>query len=280
MFLSFCSGDIQQLIYPEGTDIIYAIGLVGLAQFDAYQINVKTGELLKHSSMVFPPGFSGDLSFITSNIAVALDSTGSILVAVHFQDGAISFHQTHVSELGWDFSGPAVMLPTKLTGMFALEINKSIVFIKVTNEGKLEVLDTLGHSTAVSESLYLSEGQQAFGLVQQGDGKIILTMKLGNDWTNNLLQETIQMDYQRGIAQKVFINTYVRTDRSYGFRALIVMEDHSLFLLQQGEIVWSREDGLASITDVMVSELPVEKDGVSVAKVEHNLFEWLKVGPQ
>ncbi|CAI9766346.1 unnamed protein product [Fraxinus pennsylvanica] len=269
-------GDVQQLIYPEGTDIIYAIGLVGLAQFDAYQINVKTGELLKHSSMVFPPGFSGDLLFITSNIAVGLDSTGSILVAVHFQDGAISFHQTRVSELGWDFSGPAVMLPTKLTGMFALEINKSIVFIKVTNEGKLEVLDTLGHSTAVSESLYLSEGQQAFGLVQQGDGKIILTMKLGNDWTNNLLQETIQMDYQRGIAQKVFINTYVRTDRSYGFRALIVMEDHSLFLLQQGEIVWSREDGLASITDVMVSELPVEKDGVSVAKVEHNLFEWLK----
>ncbi|CAA3017142.1 ER membrane complex subunit 1-like [Olea europaea subsp. europaea] len=269
-------GDIQQLIYPEGTDIIYAVGLVALAQFDAYQINVKTGGLLKHSSMVFPAGFSGDLSFLTSGIAVALDSTGSVLVAVDFQDGAISFHQTHVSELGSYFSGPAVMLPTKLPGMFALEINKSTVFIKATNDGKLEVLDTFGHSTAVSESLYLSEGQQAFGIIQQGDGKIILTIKLGNDWTSNLLQETIQMDYQRGIAQKVFINTYVRTDRSNGFRALIVNEDHSLLLVQQGDIVWSREDGLASITDVMASELPVEKDGVSVAKVEHNLFEWLK----
>ncbi|CAI9780193.1 unnamed protein product [Fraxinus pennsylvanica] len=269
-------GNIQQLIYPDGTDIIYAVGLVGLAQFDAYQINVKTGELLKHSSMVFPAGFSGDLSFITSDIAMTLDSTGSVLVAVHFQVGAISFHQTHVSELGRDFSGAAVMLPTKLPGMFALEINKSIVFIKVTNEGKLEVVDTLGRSTAVSESLYLSEGQQVFGLVQQGYGKIILTVKLGNDWRSNLLQETIQMDYHRGIAHKVFINTYARMDSSNGFRALIVMEDHSLFLLQQGEIVWSREDGLASITDVIASELPVEKDGVSVAKVEHNLFEWLK----
>jgi hypothetical protein len=55
------------------------------------------------------------------------------------------------------------------------------------------------------------------------------------------------------------------------------MEDHSLLLLQQGAIVWSREDGLASIIGVTTSELPVEKKGVSVAKVEQNLFEWLKV---
>ncbi|MBA0681206.1 hypothetical protein Goari_012860 [Gossypium aridum] len=84
------------------------------------------------------------------------------------------------------------------------------------------------------------------------------------------------MDQQRGFVHKVFINNYIRTDRSHGFRALIVMEDHSLLLLQQGAIVWSREDGLASIIDVTTSELPVEKAGVSVAKVELNLFEWLK----
>ncbi|KAJ8485685.1 hypothetical protein OPV22_018170 [Ensete ventricosum] len=42
------------------------------------------------------------------------------------------------------------------------------------------------------------------------------------------------------------------------------------------EIVWSREDGLASIVDSTTSELPVEKEGVSVAEVEHSLFEWLK----
>ncbi|MED6123413.1 hypothetical protein PIB30_048954 [Stylosanthes scabra] len=56
----------------------------------------------------------------------------------------------------------------------------------------------------------------------------------------------------------------------------MVMEDHSLLLVQQGEIVWSREDGLASVVDVTTSELPVQKEGVSVAKVEQNLFEWLK----
>lgn len=72
------------------------------------------------------------------------------------------------------------------------------------------------------------------------------------------------------------MNSYVRTDHSHGFRALIVTEDNSLMLLQQGEIVWTREEGLASIVDVTTSELPLEKDGVSVAEVEHNLVEWLQ----
>ena len=38
------------------------------------------------------------------------------------------------------------------------------------------------------------------------------------------------------------------------------MEDHSSLLLQQGNIVWTREDGLASIVDVTTSELPLEKE--------------------
>jgi hypothetical protein len=102
-------------------------------------------------------------------------------------------------------------------------------------------------------------------------------VKQGHDWNSDLLKERIKLNQQRGFVHKVFMNNYVRTDKSHGFRALIVMEDHSLLLLQQGAIVWSREDGLASIIGVTTSELPVEKKGVSVAKVEQNLFEWLKV---
>ncbi|KAL3825828.1 hypothetical protein ACJIZ3_021857 [Penstemon smallii] len=268
--------DVQQLIYPDGSEIIYAVGLLGSSQFDAFQINVKSGELLKHSSMLFPAGFSGELSVVTDDTAVAIDSTGTILVTVGFQDGEISFTKTHVSELIQDFSGVAVVLPSKIPGIFVLKVNKSIFFIKVTNEGKLKIVDELDHATAISDSLSSLEGQQAFALVQNNNDKILLTVKQGNDWTSNLLEETIQMDHQRGLVHKVFINSYVRTDRSYGFRALIVMEDHSLLLLQQGVIVWNREDGLASIMAVTASELPVKKEGDLVSKVEHNLIEWLK----
>ncbi|KAL0338539.1 UNVERIFIED_CONTAM: ER membrane protein complex subunit [Sesamum angustifolium] len=268
--------DVQQLIYPDGSEIIYAVGLLRFSGFDAFQLNVKNGELLKHNNMLFPAGFSGDLSFVTDDTAVALDSTGKILVVIRFQDGKISYHQTHVSQLIEDISGAAVIVPSKIPGMFTLKIDASVIFIEVINESKLKVVHKIGHANAVSDSLSLPEGQQAVALIQHGDGKILLTVKLGNDWTSNLIEETIQMDRQRGLVHKVFINSYVRTDRSNGFRVLIVMEDHSLLLLQQGEIVWSREDGLASIIDVKASELPVEKDGVSVVKVEHSLFEWLK----
>uniref|UniRef100_A0A5B7APM3 ER membrane protein complex subunit 1 n=1 Tax=Davidia involucrata TaxID=16924 RepID=A0A5B7APM3_DAVIN len=268
--------EVQQLVHPLGSDIIYAVGFVGSSQFDVYQINAKNGELLKHDSAAFSSGFSGEMSLVSSDTLVALDATRSILVPINFRDGEITIHQAHVSDLFEDSSATAVILPSKLTGMVALKISSIIVFIKVADEGKLEVVDKIDHAAAVSDGILFSEDQQAFGLVQHVGSKIHLTVKLGHDWSSDLLKESFEMDHQRGLVHKVFINNYIRTDRSYGFRALIVMEDHSLLLLQQGAVVWSREDGLASIIDVATSELPVKNDGVSVAKVEHNLFEWLK----
>lgn len=268
--------DVHQLIYPDGTDTVYAVGLLGTSQFGAYLLDVKSGELLKYNNMVLPSGFSGDLSFVTDNTAVTMDSTGTSLVTIQFQDGLISFHQTHISQLIQDVRGAAVLSPSKIPGTFILRTDNSVIFIKVMKNGELKVVGELGHATAVSDALPLPEGQHAFALVQHRDGKILLTVKLGNDEWNNLVEDAIHMDNKRGIVHKVFVNTYVRMDRSNGFRVLIVMEDHSLVLLQQGETVWSREDGLASIVDVKAVELPVEKDGVSVAKVESGLFEWLK----
>lgn len=58
---------------------------------------------------------------------------------------------------------------------------------------------------------------------------------------------------------------------------LYVGEDDSFSRLQQGEVVWIREDGLAPIIDTFASEIPFKKDGHSVAEVEHDLLYWLKV---
>ncbi|GAV88692.1 DUF1620 domain-containing protein/PQQ_2 domain-containing protein [Cephalotus follicularis] len=270
------SVEVQQVIHPLGSDMIYVVGFVGSSQFDAFQINAKNGDLLKHKSETLPGGFVGEISSVSSDTLVALDATRSILVTINFQDGNISFQQTYISDLVEDSSGMAVILPSSLTGVFGVTINTLTLFVRVTTEGKLEVVEKIDQEIAVSDALLLSEGQQAFALVQHGGEKIHLKVKLGHNWNSDFLRESIEMDNQRGLVHKVFINSYIRTDRSHGFRALIVMEDHSLLLLQQGEIVWSREDGLASIVDVTTSELPLEKEGVSVAKVEHNLFEWLK----
>lgn len=232
---------------------------------------------MKHTSAAFPDGFSGDVLSVSSDMLVSLDGTKSNLVTINYQNGEISFKKTYIPDLVEGYSGIAVILPSKLSGIFAVKVNTLLVFLKVTDEGLLEVMDRINNAAAVSDALSFSEGQQAFALVEQVDGKVLLTLKISHDWNHDLLRESIELDHQRGLVHKVFINNYIRTDRSYGFRALIVMEDHSLLLLQQGATVWSREEGLASIVDVTVSELPVEKVGVSVAKVEQNLFEWLKV---
>ncbi|KAK6236832.1 Pyrrolo-quinoline quinone repeat - like 4 [Theobroma cacao] len=268
--------DVQQVIQPPGSDLVYVVGFAASSQFEMYQINARNGELLKHESAAFSGGFLGEVSLVSSETLVALDSTGSILLTISSHNGKISFQQTPISNLVGDSLGPAVITPSSVTGIFSLKVNAITIFIRVIGEGKLEVLEKTNLKTAVSDALSISEGKQAFALIQHAGSEIHLTVKPADDWDGNLLKESIKMDRQRGLVHKVFINNYIRNDRSYGFRVLIVMEDHSLLLLQQGEIVWGREDGLASIIDVTTSELPVEKDGVSVAKVEHNLFEWLK----
>ncbi|KAL5729138.1 hypothetical protein ACHQM5_002128 [Ranunculus cassubicifolius] len=268
--------DIQEIFQPLGSDIIYAVGFLGPSKFLTCQINAKTGEVMKQDSVDYPGGFSGELSLVSDDMLVALDSTRSILISLSFLDGDVSLHQNRIADFAEGFSGVASIVPSKLKEMLAIKMDSVIVFMRVLSGGKLEVLEKVSYPAAVSDSLTFLEGQQAFGLVQLGGSKVHLTVKLDNDWNSDLLKESIEIDRQRGHVQKVFINSYIRMDKSHGFRALIVMEDHSLLLLQQGEIVWSREDGLASIIDTTTSELPFEKEGVSVAKVEHSLFEWLK----
>lgn len=267
---------VQQLILPSGSDVVYAVGFSGSSHLNTYIINTKDGELLKHHSVSFPGGFDGELFVITSDKLVALDATRSILILISITNGEMNLQLAHISDLVQGYYGTSMILPLKLSGIFAVKMNAFVAIIKATDEGKLEVLETIDHAAAVSDALPLSEGQQAFVVVQQRGSEINLSVKLSNDPTNILLKESIVMDHERGSVQKIFINNYIRTDKSYGFRALIVMEDHSLLLLQQGAVVWNREDGLASIIGVATSELPVEKDGVSVAKVEHSLFEWLQ----
>ncbi|VVB14136.1 unnamed protein product [Arabis nemorensis] len=267
--------EVQRVLQPPGSRIIYVLGFVNSAEAVVYQIDSKTGEVVSQKSMEFPGGFSGGISSVSSDKVVVLDSTRSILVTIIFLDGGISFQKTRISDLVED-SGNAEILSPLLTNMLAVKVNKRTIFVRVDGEGKLEVVDSLSDETAMSDSLPVADDQEAFASIHHEGSKIHLMVKLVNDLDTVLLKESIQMDQHRGRVHKVFVNNYIRTDRSNGFRALIVMEDHSLLLLQQGAIVWSREEGLASVTDVTTAELPVEKDGVSVSKVEHTLVDWLK----
>ncbi|XP_047329563.1 ER membrane protein complex subunit 1 [Impatiens glandulifera] len=268
--------EIQQLVQPFGSELIYAVGYIGSSQFAAYQINADTGDLLKYESEASPGGFSGEIVLVSGETFVAFDATQTHLVSVKIRNGKISFQQTHISNIVDNLSGKATLLQSKLAGIFGVNVGTYTTFVKVTDEGQFVVLSKTSHAAALSDVLPISDGHFAFSIIQLDGDKIQQTVKDVEDWGNDFLIERIDMTEKRGLVHKVFLNNYIKTDRSYGFRALVVMEDHSLLLLQQGEIVWTREDGLASIIDVTTSELPIEKQGVSVAKVEQTLFEWLK----
>ncbi|CAN6456569.1 unnamed protein product [Victoria cruziana] len=268
--------ELQRISISPSDGTVLAVGFSGgSSQLVICQISATNGEIIKWTTESVPGGVSGEASFISSDKLVVLDGSRSKIVSASFFDGKIKFHQTGLSKLVDDYSGDLAILPVKLAGTFALRSQSFIFLVKVSNEDELVIIDKLKNPACISDSLLISESQQAFAVIQQEDDKVSLRVKLVNGEQSELIKDNIRIDNQKGLVKKVFINNYIRTDKSYGFRALITMEDHSLLLLQQGEIVWSREEGLASILDTTTSELPLEK-GVSVAKVEENLFEWLK----
>ncbi|WOL17489.1 ER membrane protein complex subunit 1 [Canna indica] len=268
--------EIQQISQSHESDTIYAVGFVGSSEFVVYHISYRTGEVLQQSKSSFGSGFCGETSLVFDDTIVALDGQRSSLVAIGFKNGIINLHQTYISDLIPEFSGNVKLLPSRFNGMLAIDIASSIILLRVKGINELEVAEKINRPSAITASLPISKEQQAFAIMEHSKSGIHFKVKFDNDLTNEVLRETLHMDSQRGNVEKIFINSYIRTDRTHGFRVLVVMEDHSLSLVQQGEIVWSREDGLASIVSSAMFELPVEKEGVSVAEVEHNLFEWLK----
>jgi len=96
---------------------------------------------------------------------------------------------------------------------------------------------------------YVDRNKGAVNVVSEGDGpkgKPEQTFELASLFS------------EHGSPQKVFLSGYVSKQQgSIGFRVLLVGGDSSLSLLQQGEVVWLREEALASIK----STLTVESSG-------------------
>uniref|UniRef100_A0A0E0KZZ2 ER membrane protein complex subunit 1 n=1 Tax=Oryza punctata TaxID=4537 RepID=A0A0E0KZZ2_ORYPU len=274
--LSLDGLDIKQIIQLPENDIVYAVGLAGSSKLNLYQLNAKTGEIVKHIQESFPSALYSETILGSHNVLVALDETRSDLFLIELKGESISYNKVHVSDLVQGLSGTVKLLPLMSNGVIALQASSTVSLLKLKGIDGLEVIQSFEQPAAVSDALTITEKDEAFAILQHTGSEIEFVVKFTSDVTNEVIREKINIDQHRGNIQKVFLNNYIRTDKSHGFRALVVMEDHSLLLVQQGEVVWSREDGLASIVDVTTSELPVEKDGVSVANVEHNLFEWLK----
>eukprot|EP00252_Welwitschia_mirabilis_P014894 TRINITY_DN32950_c0_g1_i1.p1 TRINITY_DN32950_c0_g1~~TRINITY_DN32950_c0_g1_i1.p1 ORF type:complete len:1002 (+),score=183.50 TRINITY_DN32950_c0_g1_i1:130-3135(+) len=269
---------IEKIALSHKQDHIYVVGFVGKEKVAVWVVDSANGQIIKSNKVVVARGISVDNVLVTDNHFVALDDERSTIITGSISERETVLHTTSISTFLDQSAGPGELLPLKFSNAFALKTKSCILLIKIGKAyDDIYLFDKIGTASIISDGLILTPEQQAFAVVEHlGGGKVSLVIKLDSSEKTEILREVVQLDAHKGYLEKVFINNYVRTDMSYGFRALVVGEDESLALLQQGEVVWSREDGLAGIIDVSTAELPVERDGVSVAKVEHNLFEWLK----
>ncbi|KAJ7555394.1 hypothetical protein O6H91_05G035400 [Diphasiastrum complanatum] len=259
---------------------LYALGFVGSSKLGVAEIDLSTGAKTQYKEAELPEGFPiSDLLAVGESV-VALDLAGSSIVSGTFTGKEkITLELTPVSSIYHDVSGNAQLLSLKARGVFVISFKDEVIVVGVDSEtGKLDLVEKFNQPIAISNTLALSDEKQAIALVQHmdSDQTILLRVIITDGWKDEIAKDVIKLEPQRGLLQTIFLNSYTRTDKSHGFRALVVAEDDSLSLLQQGEVVWSREDGLASILDARMAELPLERAGVSVAQVEHSLEEWLK----
>lgn len=284
-FALFCSKNIfiEKVVLAPEEGKAYGLGFFGIMGVALVEIDLKTGDLSDLKSAELSSMLSTEHLHVTSDYAVALQSDAeSLVVALINSHKELIVVETPVSSILTNPGTSLKLLSTNLEGVISLSSDDQTVILKVDpTTGKLSLVERLTGAVAVSDSLSVLDDKYATAIVEfseEGSAQNVFNLRVkGNDFSDEVQKETVKLPSHRGFIQKAFLNAYVRTDRSHGFRALVVGEDDSLSLLQQGEVVWTREDGLASIVDASPAELPLEKDGVSVAEVEHDLAEWLKV---
>lgn len=273
---------IEKVVLAPEEGKAYGLGFFGIMGVALVEIDLKTGDLSDLKSAELSSMLSTEHLHVTSDYAVALQSDAeSLVVALINSHKELIVVETPVSSILTNPGTSLKLLSTNLEGVISLSSDDQTVILKVDpTTGKLSLVERLTGAVAVSDSLSVLDDKYATAIVEfseEGSAQNVFNLRVkGNDFSDEVQKETVKLPSHRGFIQKAFLNAYVRTDRSHGFRALVVGEDDSLSLLQQGEVVWTREDGLASIVDASPAELPLEKDGVSVAEVEHDLAEWLK----
>ncbi|KAL5231843.1 hypothetical protein ABZP36_030619 [Zizania latifolia] len=75
---NFYSIEIKQVLQSPENDILYIVGIAGSSKLNLYQLNAKTGEVVKHIQESFPGTLCGEALLVSRNVLVALDETRSV----------------------------------------------------------------------------------------------------------------------------------------------------------------------------------------------------------
>jgi len=117
-------------------------------------------------------------------------------------------------------------------------------------------------------------------ITSKQDRKVVITavdIKAGVEKPE--LEIKYLMPAKMGEVRKVYIEIFLRRKTPFGFRALLQGEDDSITLVESpNRAIWTREESLASLSDVLMLDLPLSAADVEIdAEFDANLSKQIAI---
>ncbi|MCO5610303.1 hypothetical protein L7F22_064539 [Adiantum nelumboides] len=272
---------LKRVLTGDDKNSLYGVGFRGKSGFCVWTIYLFTGRLVMKEAATIKASICTNELVVTKHTVVGLDCEGKTIFTGHIGPvSSFSIHRTPIQNVLPDAFGKARLLKSTLEGVFVLRLIDQIVFIKIgKNDHNLKVLEIFERPAVISNALEFFGNKTSVMVVQHvglaDDCKIALRIVTIEGEKDETTSHVLDLDCERGMVQQVHLSGYVRKDKSCGYRALLVMEDHSLVFVQTSRISWTRDDGLAAIAAVVVEELPVKKAELKQINVARR--HWFKV---
>jgi hypothetical protein len=205
---------------------------------------------------------------------VALSSDGSTLVTQSLTSSA--GFEASVADLIASKGGAQLLLGVSGDAV-ALSSGRGVVLLRIDGkDGHPARIANLPSERGLVLSDSLSE-QAVVAAVKAPSGGSLSAEVLSTDSGVVVSKaESVKVGVDQGGVSRVFLNAYLKKDGAWGYRFLVVGGDDSLALLQQGEVVWAREEALAGVVKVQFVNLPPGEES-AVKRVEEGIEEWVKL---
>ncbi|GMH35035.1 hypothetical protein BSKO_02903 [Bryopsis sp. KO-2023] len=185
-------------------------------------------------------GLSKHLVMSGAVVGITTTDGSELCIGVHDSNGELNCHDTGMVENGEIYASGC--------GLVALSANGEPGFAHIFANGHHKLKGVTALSAIVGD-----EEKQLAATIQYSDEGLLLSIV--DTLSSELPQvhsETFKFEVKGtvgrvGIVDQVFLGVYARKDNTVGYRALVIGENGAMALLQQGQVVWKREEGLASL---------------------------------
>ncbi|CAD7698977.1 unnamed protein product [Ostreobium quekettii] len=248
-------------------EIVAATAHTGSGRLRVVSLSVESGAILSEHSETLQQGLATEL--VIGRMSVGVLSSDYKHVCTTMIKGQQSATCTSVEEL----------LPGKpRRGSLYQAGNRFLVALRGTENNIAALLPASGSSisstqkyegvTAATAVLTVDE-KSLLGIVGSADDGQGIFFKMVDVTTGEVVHEEFADLHLHGTVgptkhvESAFLGRYNRKDGTTGFRALLVGGDDSLSLIQQGQVVWSKDEALGSVQSSLFIDPPNAVPGVA-----------------